>query len=52
MKSERTVGKILTVLQNKYDINRNMLFVASKAGYVPENAEDLVTQTEMITDLV
>jgi aryl-alcohol dehydrogenase-like predicted oxidoreductase len=38
MKSERTVGKILTVLQNKYGINRNMLFVSSKAGYIPENA--------------
>ena len=52
MKSERTVGKALTVLQNKYDISRNMMFVTSKAGYVPENAEDFVTQPEMIADLV
>ena len=37
MKSEKTVGKILTVLQNKYDIDREMLFVSSKAGYIPED---------------
>lgn len=52
MKSEKTVGKIITVLQNKYDINRNMLFVTSKAGYVPEDAQELVTQSDMINNLI
>lgn len=52
MKSERTVGKIITVLQNKYGIDRNMLFVASKAGYVPEDAEQMITQKEMINTLI
>jgi aryl-alcohol dehydrogenase-like predicted oxidoreductase len=40
MKSEKTVGKALTVLENKYDIKRDQLFVTSKGGYVPENADD------------
>ena len=48
MKSERTVGKILTVLDNKYNIGRDQLFVASKGGYVPEDATELVSQREMI----
>ena len=39
MKSEKTVGKILTVLESKYDIKRDQLFVTSKGGYVPEDAE-------------
>lgn len=43
MKSEKTVGKILTVLQNKYDIDRSMLFISSKAGYVPEDGEELIS---------
>jgi len=40
MKSEKVVGKILTVLQNKYGINRDELFVASKGGYIPEDADE------------
>ena len=52
MKSEKTVGKVLTVLQNKYDISREMLFVSSKAGYVPEDGEELVSQRDMINKLV
>jgi aryl-alcohol dehydrogenase-like predicted oxidoreductase len=39
MKSERTVGKILTTLDNKYDIKRDQIFVASKVGYIPEDAD-------------
>lgn len=42
MKSERTIGKILNVLDKKYDIRREQLFIASKAGYVPEDAEELI----------
>jgi len=37
-KSEKTVGKALTVLHNKYAIDRSMMFVTSKAGYIPEDA--------------
>ena len=43
MKSEKTVGKAITTLHNKYDITRNMLFLTSKAGYVPENAQELIS---------
>jgi len=39
MKAERTVGKILTALESKYRIDREQLFITSKAGYVPEDAE-------------
>ena len=52
MKSERTVGKILTVLHNKYDITRNMLFVGSKAGYIPEDAHEMISREDMISQLV
>lgn len=43
MRSERTLGKALTVLEQKYDIDRSQIFVASKAGYVPEDADAMVT---------
>lgn len=52
MKSEQTVGKILTVLENKYDIKRDQLFVSSKGGYIPENAEELISQREMIEKMI
>lgn len=48
MKSERTIGKILNVLDKKYDIRREQLFIASKAGYVPEDAEELIGQGDMV----
>ena len=52
MRSEKTVGKILTVLDNKYDITRDQLFVASKCGYVPEDASEMISQREMTLKLV
>lgn len=52
MQSERTVGKILTVLDNKYDIKRDQLFVASKGGYVPEDAKELISQREMSLKMI
>lgn len=52
MKSERTIGKILTTLESKYNISRDQLFIATKAGYVPEDAENMVLRTEMIQNLV
>ena len=38
MKSERVVGKAVTTLHSKYDIQRDNLFITTKAGYVPEDA--------------
>jgi len=52
MKSEKTVGKALTVLENKYDIKRDQLFVTSKGGYVPENAEELISRREMMDKMI
>jgi len=48
MKSERTIGKILTTLHSKYQVNRDELFVTTKAGYVPEDGQRMVSQREMI----
>ena len=52
MKSERTVGKILTVLERKYDIDRQQLFVTSKGGYIPEDGDELISRSTMIDDLI
>lgn len=43
MKSERTIGKILTTLHSKYGVKRDELIVASKAGYVPEDGLNMIT---------
>lgn len=43
MKSEKTVGRILTVLDNKYGVARNQLFISSKAGYIAEDAENMIS---------
>lgn len=40
MKSERVVGRIVDTLVNKYNIGREELFICSKLGYVPEDAEN------------
>ena len=48
MKSEKTIGKALTVLHNKYDFKRNMVFISSKAGYVPEDADQMISKEEMV----
>jgi predicted aldo/keto reductase-like oxidoreductase len=38
MKSERTIGKALKALVEKYNYNRDEFFICSKIGYVPEDA--------------
>jgi aryl-alcohol dehydrogenase-like predicted oxidoreductase len=43
MKSERTVGKILTTLHSKYGIKRDEMVIASKAGYVPEDGQKMIS---------
>jgi len=52
MKSERTVGKVLTSLHSKYGVKRDELFVASKVGYVPEDGQNMISQRAMIADLI
>ncbi|CDW83369.1 UNKNOWN [Stylonychia lemnae] len=52
MKSEKTVGKVLTTLDQKYGIKRDELFVASKVGYVPEDAERMISAREAIETLI
>ena len=48
MKSEKTIGKVLTTLESKYEITRDQLFVTSKAGYIPEDAENEIPLRQMI----
>jgi aryl-alcohol dehydrogenase-like predicted oxidoreductase len=43
MKSERVIGKALTTLHSKYNVTRDQILVASKAGYVPEDAETMTS---------
>lgn len=45
-KSERTVGRILTTLDNKYGIKRDQMFLTSKAGYLAEDAERMISRTD------
>lgn len=52
MQSERAIGKALTTLESKYGITRDMLFIASKAGYVPEDAENEIPLRQMMQRLV
>lgn len=42
MKAERTIGKALNTMHHKYDIKRDQIFLSSKVGYVPEDADNLV----------
>ena len=52
MQSEKTIGKVLTTLESKYSITRDMLFLTSKAGYIPEDAENEVPLRQMIEHLI
>ena len=42
----------MTTLESKYEITRDMLFVTSKAGYIPEDAENETPQRQMIQRLI
>lgn len=52
MKSERTVGKVLSTLDNKYGIKRSELFISTKVGYIPEDADKLISRREMTEKLI
>lgn len=43
MKSERTLGRVFTSLHHKYGIKRDELFIQSKVGYLPEDAEKMIS---------
>ena len=45
-KSERTVGRVMTTLDNKYGIGREQIFVSSKGGYIAEDAEKMISRSE------
>jgi len=43
MKSERTLGKILSTLHSKYGVKRDEICIATKAGYIPEDGEKMIS---------
>jgi aryl-alcohol dehydrogenase-like predicted oxidoreductase len=51
-KSEKTLGKALTTLFNKYDFKREELFISSKVGFVPEDVDADLSQREHIRELL
>jgi aryl-alcohol dehydrogenase-like predicted oxidoreductase len=51
-KSEKTVGKVLTALDNKYGITREQLFVQTKGGFIPEDAEAMISRTDEMNRMV
>jgi len=51
-KSERTVGRVLTSLDNKYGISRNQLFISTKGGLVAEDAERMVSRSNEINRMI
>ena len=52
MKSEKTIGKVLATLEDKYGVRRSELFVASKVGYLPEDAENMISRAELAQTLI
>lgn len=51
-KSERTIGKVLNTLISKYGYERDELFVCSKGGYVPDDADQGMPGRVIIEDLI
>ncbi len=52
MKSEKTVGRALQTLDQKYGIKRDELFVSSKGGYIPEDGERMISKTDKMKQMV
>ncbi len=52
MKSEKAIGKALNALKNKYEVDREELFICSKIGYVPEDAEKGRRSHSFVQELV
>lgn len=52
MKSEKTIGRALQTLEEKYGISRKEIFVSSKVGYLPEDAENLISRNDLMTTLI
>ena len=51
-KSERTIGKILNSLISKYGYERDELFVCSKGGFIPDDADHGVPGRIIVEDLI
>ena len=51
-KSEKSIGKALNTLINKYDYSREEFFIASKGGFIPEDADQGIPGRVLVQDLV
>ena len=51
-KSERTVGKAINTLVSKYGIERDELFVCTKGGFIPDDADQGVPGRVVVEDLI
>ena len=52
MKAERSIGAALRFLEEQFKITREQLFLASKGGYLPEDADSGEFSKAIISDLV
>ena len=43
MQSERTIGRALVSLMRKYKFDRSELIISSKAGYLPEDGQEMIS---------
>lgn len=51
-KSERTVGKAINTLVNKYGYSRDELFVCTKGGFVPDDADQGIPGRVVVEELI
>lgn len=51
-KSEKVIGRAIKTLVNKYHYGRDELFIASKGGFVPEDADNGIPGRVVIEDLI
>jgi hypothetical protein len=51
-KSERTVGKAINTLVGKYGYNRDELFVWTKGGFVPDDADQGIPGRVVVEELI
>lgn len=51
-KSERAFGAAIKTLTRKYEVQRDELFVCTKNGYIPDDADNGIPAATLIEDLI
>ena len=52
MRSEKCIGKAINTLVHKYGYTRDQFFIASKSGYIPEDAINGVPGRILMKELI